>query len=116
MRFGGFAALQHSMELQLSESLRLNLANRAQAFETIILGGVQTDGLLASRAPLVRSVAALDAGPDPEATASLETSARGFLLLGFKQVRYLDHGNRVRRYMASTQHRKPTTRCSRLSN
>jgi diguanylate cyclase (GGDEF)-like protein len=92
---GGFAALQHSMEVQLSESLRLNLANRAQSFETIILGGVQTDGLLASRAPLVRSVATLDAGPDPEATASLESSARGFLLLGFKQVRYLDHANRV---------------------
>jgi diguanylate cyclase (GGDEF)-like protein len=92
---GGFAALQHSMETQLSESLRLNLTNRAQSFETIILGGVQTDGVLASRAPLVRSVATLDAGPDAEATAALESSARGFLLLGFRQVRYLDHAKRI---------------------
>jgi diguanylate cyclase (GGDEF)-like protein len=91
----GFAALQHSMEAQLSESLRLNLTNRAQAFETIILGGVQTDGLLASRAPLVRSVAALNAGPDPDATATLESTARGFVLLGFSQVRYRDRANRV---------------------
>jgi len=91
----GFSAMQHSMEALLSESLRLNLANRAQTFESIILGGVQTGGLLASRAPLIRSVAALDAGLDPEATAALETSARGFLLLGFKQVRYRDHANRL---------------------
>jgi hypothetical protein len=79
----GFATLQHSMELQLSESLRLNLANRAQSFETVILGGVQTNGLLASRAPLIRSVSALDAGPNTDARAALETSARGFLMLGF---------------------------------
>jgi diguanylate cyclase (GGDEF)-like protein len=91
----GFAALQHSMETQLSEALRLNLANRAQTFETIILGGVQTNGILASRAPLVRSVAALGDHPDPETKATLETSARGFLLLGFKLVRYLDHANNV---------------------
>jgi hypothetical protein len=91
----GFAALQHSLEAQLSESLRLNLTNRAQSFETTILGGVQTGGLLASRAPLVRSVAELDAGPNPEATAALESTARGFVLLGFSQVRYRDRANRV---------------------
>jgi diguanylate cyclase (GGDEF)-like protein len=91
----GFAVLQHSMEAQLSEALRLNLTNRAQNFETIILGGVQTDGLLASRAPLVRSVAALSAGPDPDARAELETTARGFLLLGFKLIRYLDRNDNV---------------------
>jgi len=91
----GFATLQHSMEEQLSESLRLNLNNRARNFETIILGGVQTNGLLASRAPLVRSVSALDAGPDSDAAATLESSARGFLVLGYKLVRYRDRDNRV---------------------
>jgi diguanylate cyclase (GGDEF)-like protein len=91
----GFAALQHSMETQLSEALRLNLANRAQSFETIILGGVQTNGILASRAPLVRSVAELNDHPDPDTTATLETSARGFLLLGFRLVRYRDRADHV---------------------
>jgi diguanylate cyclase (GGDEF)-like protein len=91
----GFAALQHSLEAQLSESLRLNLANRAQTFDTLLTGSVQTAAVLASRAALVRSVQRAADDGDPEATAELESSARGFLLLGFKHIAYRDRTGRV---------------------
>ncbi len=91
----GFTTLQQSLEDTLSDGLRINLENRAQTFEKIIQGGVQTNGVLTSRAPLVRSVSELGAGPNPEATASLESSARAFLLLGFKHVAYRDRAGQV---------------------
>ncbi|MBV8167086.1 MAG: hypothetical protein JO021_09860, partial [Alphaproteobacteria bacterium] len=91
----GFAALQHSLENQLSESLRLNLANRAQRFDTLLTGSVQTAAVLASRAALVRSVQRAAEDGDPDAIAELASSARGFLLLGFKRVAYSDRGGRV---------------------
>jgi diguanylate cyclase (GGDEF)-like protein len=91
----GFAALQHSLEDQLSQSLSTNLANRAHTFENIILTGAQTNAVLASRAALVRPVSQLDAGPNPDAEAALESAARGFLLLGYKQIRYLGRAGQV---------------------
>ncbi|MBI3517229.1 MAG: GGDEF domain-containing protein [Proteobacteria bacterium] len=91
----GFTTLQQSLEDKLSDGLRINLENRAQTFDKVIQGGVQTNGVLTSRAPLVRSVSELGAGPNPEATASLESSARAFLLLGFKYVGYRDHTGRL---------------------
>lgn len=91
----GFAALQHSLENQLSESLRLNLANRAQSFETQLVNSVQTAAVLASRAPLIRSVQRAAESADPDATSELESSARGFLFLGFKHIAYRDRAGRL---------------------
>jgi len=90
----GFAALQHSMETQLSEALRLNLANRAQNFETIILGASRpTASWPAARRWCARRRAQRPS--DPDTTATLETSARGFLLLGFRLIRYRDRADHV---------------------
>src|SRR5262249_47938086 len=71
----GFTTLQQSLEDKLSEGLRINLENRAQSFDKIIQGGVQTNGVLTSRAPLIRSVSELANGANDDATASLESSA-----------------------------------------
>jgi diguanylate cyclase (GGDEF)-like protein len=91
----GFAALQHSLEDQLSEALSANLANRAQNFESVILNGAQSNGVLASRAALVRPVVLLNEGANPDAEAALDSAARGFLLLGYKQILYRGLGGRV---------------------